>query len=196
MLTLRLLRTMPRALYNSSNHGHFGLNSLSYCHFTSPIRRYPDVLIHRALKAQLAEMQGFPCSWEFPALEDIERMSDICNEQSKAAEDLERLMVDIALATRLSREKELREKSYRAMVTGLSPGSIFLNMDGISEGRIPLSRLARKEEISVDEGDARVMMINAVTGEEEELIRLGQRVSCRIFSVDIAEGRIELSFKP
>ena len=195
MLTNRLLGTMPRALYLPSNHGHFGLNSLSYCHFTSPIRRYPDILIHRALKVLIAKREGKRCPWDTPGADEIERMADICNEQAKAAEELERLMVDIALATRLSREKELREQTYHAMVSGLTPGSVFLNMDGFSEGRIPISHLSRREHLTLDEGEARVLRVDEVTGEEEEVLRLGQRIGCLVFTVDIGEGKIELSLK-
>ncbi len=196
MLSGRILRTMPRALYSLSNHGHFGLNSQSYCHFTSPIRRYPDVLIHRALKCLIYERESQFCPWYPPEAEEIESMTEICNDQSRSAEDLERLMVDIALAMRTSREKELREKSYHGMVSGLTAGSIFVNMDGISEGRIPMSKLGTREQLELAEGEGRVLKIDELTGEEEEVLRLGQRIPCKVYSVDIAQGRIELSFKP
>jgi len=195
MLSDRLLSTMPRALYHPSNHGHFGLNSQSYCHFTSPIRRYPDILVHRALKALIAKREGRDCEWDTPDAAEVDRMADICNEQSRAAEDLERLMVDIALATRLSREREFREQSYRAMVSGLTYRSVFLNMDGFSEGRIPISRLSRRERLTVDENEARVLREDETTGEEREVLRLGQRIPCRVFAVDIGEGRIDLKLK-
>jgi len=195
MLTNRLLGTMPRALYHPRSHGHFGLNSLSYCHFTSPIRRYPDILVHRALKVLIAKQEEKRCPWDTPEADEVGRMADICNEQTKAAEELERLMVDIALATRLSREKELRERTYSAMVSGLTPRSVFLNMDGFSEGRIPISHLSRREQLTVDEGEARVLRVDEATGVEKEVLRLGQRIACRIYSIDIGEGKIELSLK-
>ena len=194
MLTDRLLSTLPRANYSPSNHGHFGLNSLSYCHFTSPIRRYPDVLVHRALKFIINREQGRDTPWEPPEAEEVSTMSEICNEQSQSAEDLERQMVDIALATRLFVEKELRQKIYRAMVSGLTPTSVFLNMDGFSEGRIPLSHLSG-DRLTVDEFEARVIRRDEITGEETEVLRLGQRVGCTVYSVDVGEGRIELSLK-
>ena len=204
LLSYRLLRTMPRATYHSTNHGHFGLNSQSYCHFTSPIRRYPDILIHRALKVLMAQGQGQPKPWEEPTEEEIERMVEICNEQSRSAESLEYKMIDIAIATRLSQEKELRDQRYQGMVTGITPGSIFVNMDGFSEGRFPLSRLGkgkesrrdslgRGSEVTVDECEARVLRLDQETGEEEEILRLGQRVACSVYRIDIGEGRIELT---
>jgi len=191
-----LLSAMPRALYSPSNLGHFGLNSLCYCHFTSPIRRYPDILVHRALKVLIAEKEGGgDCPWAPPSDDEVKRMADICNEQSQAAEELERLMVDTALAMRISREKEFRRKIYNAMVCGLTPTSIFLNMDGFTEGRLPLSRLFKADGITVDESEARILYINEKTGEEREILRLGERVRCVVHGVDIAEGKIDLSLK-
>ena len=97
LLYQRILSTMPRAVYSVNNHGHFGLNSLCYTHFTSPIRRYPDVLVHRIL-AHLIQGNEIDDKQKELLRDDLEVQLDICNDQSKAAENLERGMIDVALA--------------------------------------------------------------------------------------------------
>ena len=135
--------------------------------------------------------------------EELETMVDICNDQTRAAEDLERGMIDMALATRASQDPVYRSGSHRGMVTGLAPASCFISVDGVTEGRIPLSRLGRGR-LTLDESESRVLAVDDPDGtgggpdpgSEYEVLRLGQRVNCRIRSVELAGGRIDLSLGP
>jgi len=236
----RMLSTMARAAYAVHNHGHFGLNSLCYTHFTSPIRRYADVLVHRVLAAVIeggeegavegAKENDEQVEWPpgtgsdgrnssaAPTLDELKDMVEMCNDQSRAAEALERLMIDVALATRTSLDREFRRHTHRCTITGLTPASCFLSLDDAIEGRIPLSRMS-PYRISPDESLSLVVLntlenegvtderslkeylekrrsaAHVPGGEEEkvELYRLGQELRCRIHSVEIAEGKVELS---
>lgn len=155
LLYQRILSTMPRAVYSVNNHGHFGLNSLCYTHFTSPIRRYPDVLVHRIL-GDIVRGRGFTETEKKDLRADLEIMTDICNDQTRAAEDLERGMIDIALATKASQDRDFRSKAHSGRVTGLTPTSCFINIDGVTEARIPLSRLS-SIRLSLDESESRII---------------------------------------
>ena len=156
LLYQRILSTMPRAVYSVNNHGHFGLNSLCYTHFTSPIRRYPDVLVHRILADLLTGGELDDQEKEL-LRDDLEVELDICNDQSKAAEDLEREMIDVALATRASQDREFRSSIHESTITGITPTSCFLSLDGAMEGRVRLSRLS-KYRLSVDESGSRIVL--------------------------------------
>src|SRR5205085_3264204 len=84
--TLKLLGCMGRAHYTPDNEGHFGLASTHYCHFTSPIRRYPDLVVHRNLKWLLAGRPGAAPHTQ----ESLRAMCDHCSNQERAADGLER----------------------------------------------------------------------------------------------------------
>jgi ribonuclease R len=208
MLNLRLLRTMSQAFYSVENLAHFGLRSMSYCHFTSPIRRYPDILVHRAIKAELSEEKKGPdVSWSIPEEDEIEGNMDHINDMTESAEDWERDMVDVALATRARMTQEFLNGTHSAMVTSLTPASCFVLLDDdVTEGRLSIRHMS-KYPLTVDENESRILVErtdevlidprfkDARKNEDEDIVflKLGDRVKCRIRRVRIAEGRVELS---
>jgi exoribonuclease R len=157
--TLKVLAAMGRAYYSADNEGHFGLASTHYCHFTSPIRRYPDLVVHRNLKWLIAGRPGTaPHSQE-----SLRTLCDHCSNQERAADQLERrikssclvlasLGVADADATNATgnaadapdsaspaegQAVAAAGKESSARVTGITPASLFvLRGDGI-EARIP-----------------------------------------------------------
>jgi hypothetical protein len=211
ILRMNLLRAMQRAFYSIDNLGHFGLASECYCHFTSPIRRYPDIMVHRAIKKVLAEEgKGPDVDWDLPDPEDMDLLVEGINEMTQMSDDWERQMVDVALATRASMDEEFFNGSHRCRITSLTPGSCFLLLDdGATEGRIPVSRLSH-HSVDVDETQTRVMVSLSenpqfIDEHEEDLSieelqkgmvtlhRLGDRMVCSIYDVKIVWGKIELS---
>ncbi|SGA33755.1 VacB/Rnb family exoribonuclease [Chlamydia abortus] len=88
-----LLRTMQKAIYSSKNIGHFGLASKEYSHFTSPIRRYPDLLIHRLIRKFIFEKKYKEDKYE-EELDNITRISALNSEAEKNAMQVERDVVD------------------------------------------------------------------------------------------------------
>ena len=85
-----VLRSMPQAVYSPKNIGHFGLAHEWYAHFTSPIRRYPDLMVHRAIRHQIA---GLPAD-EFPyGMLEMERLGDHCSMCERRADDATRDVV-------------------------------------------------------------------------------------------------------
>ncbi|MGQ0535302.1 MAG: RNB domain-containing ribonuclease [Methanobacteriota archaeon] len=130
LVYVKMLGAMGRAFYTPRNLGHFGLGSACYCHFTSPIRRYADLLVHRQLRWLLRGAEGVPPH----SLQDLEELSNHCTEQSQAAEELERGVVDAAM-TFLSRRPEW-QGVHDGLVNGLTKGGLFLSLPHGLEARV------------------------------------------------------------
>ncbi|OGR46900.1 MAG: hypothetical protein A2X40_02540 [Elusimicrobia bacterium GWC2_65_9] len=96
---IQVVRSLKLARYSSQPGGHFGLASKDYCHFTSPIRRYPDLFVHRALKGLFSGKPRGHCDGI-----DAEALALKCSERERAAQDAERKAVDLARAQLLDRQ--------------------------------------------------------------------------------------------
>jgi len=201
-MNLLVLRTMPRAFYATSNMGHFGLKSECYTHFTSPIRRYTDVLVHRAVRALLREEE--PPHGD----DELDGMVDRCNDQSLSAERFEHAMTDAALATWLTRDSGERDELRSGVVFSLAPSAMFVQLGHGVEGRIPLSKLSEMRPV-LDESEVSVILstlenpelaIGGLGGTREDeaghiekvLYTLGEHIRVTIHRIFIARGRVEL----
>jgi ribonuclease R len=193
--TLKLLGCMGRAFYTPDNEGHFGLASTHYCHFTSPIRRYPDLVVHRNLAWLIGGRKG-PAPH---AQESLRAMADHCSNQERQAADLERRIKASCLVL-AAPEGALGE----ARLTGITPASLFVvRPDGI-EARIPL-RDVPGGPYSVDEWEStlgratdasrlsQAQLLDAARSgaldRPQAVARLGQRVAVRLVARDVAAGR-------
>ena len=175
------LRALPQARYQPENIGHFGLASTAYCHFTSPIRRYADLLVHRALKAAL----GKPCG-EIPAGQRLLRIGDQLNRRERAAMESEREMARrLACLSLAGREGE----HLSGVISGVTPFGIFVELDGMPvEGMIRLEDLT--DDWYVHDPDRACL-----TGERQGRVwKLGQPVEVRLEEVDM--GRLEIRLLP
>lgn len=207
LLSFTLLRNMPKAQYSLDNIGHFGLRSARYCHFTSPIRRYADVLVHRAMKALLSsEGVDTDATWEMPEREVLDPLTEHINDMSRSAEEWERQMVDVALSIRFAMSGT---SSLWGRITSISPGACYVSLDeGMVEGRMSYRNMSRfrvapdedmcRIQLSLEDNmgsdlDGRMMEEVAREGGVITLFRLGGRIQCRIRSISISEGSIELT---
>ena len=174
-----VLRSMKRAVYREKNCGHYGLASATYCHFTSPIRRYPDLMVHRMLKAEL-----------FGRPEKFDQMTTnlgwICEHSSgmeREADDAQRESEELKLAEYL---QQFVGQSFSAIVSGVSQGGLYARLENTAEGFIPVRTLG-DDYFSFDA--ARY----ALTGEETGArYRLGQRIAVVLFAVDPRVPQIDL----
>ena len=131
-----VLRSLMQARYSLDNEGHFGLASECYCHFTSPIRRYADLLTHRALKRALG-VPGFGPLPERAALED---MLDIVNADERTSKEAEREILR-RLTVLILRERA--GEVFAGVVSGVTDFGVFVELAGVmAEGMIPLTALA------------------------------------------------------
>ena len=174
-----VLRSMKRAVYREKNCGHYGLASATYCHFTSPIRRYPDLMVHRMLKAEL-----------FGRPEKFDQMTTnlgwICEHSSgmeREADDAQRESEELKLAEYL---QQFVGQSFSAIVSGVSQGGLYARLENTAEGFIPVRTLG-DDYFSFDA--ARYTLTGEETGAR---YRLGQRVAVVLFAVDPRVPQIDL----
>ena len=194
-----LFQLMQRARYDEVNGGHFGLNLDAYVHFTSPIRRYPDLMTHRQLKAHI---HGRP--WVHDMAETA-KLAAHCSEQGLAAKRMEWELVANAYHMHLLRGGRLGEEApsqagvattYNARVTGLRGPWVFLDLadDGAVSGRMHLRQLGGKRRLVVDEHGLEVSVAEPDhKGEYPTVLRLGQRFPCRLRGLDVWSGSLDLS---
>ncbi|WP_273397819.1 ribonuclease R family protein [Thermophilibacter mediterraneus] len=181
-----LLRAQRRAVYLPFNEGHYALGATAYCHFTSPIRRYPDVLVHRALKAALAGRPDGPEMRRQAAA--LPQLCRTCSERERAADAAGRMSQRVKMA-----ELYLGLVGQRASgtVSGCAGYGVFVTLDETcAEGLVPVRSLG-DEWFTFDDGRM------TLTGEETgEVWRLGRRVVVEVASANPARGQIDFSLAP
>ena len=131
-----MLRTMQKAKYSDVNTGHFGLASRCYCHFTSPIRRYPDLIVHRILKTAAS---GKMTDKAFRAYEDM--CYDAAKQSSireKIADEAERKADDVKKCAYAER---VIGKSFPALISGVTERGIYAELENTVEGFISVDKL-------------------------------------------------------
>ena len=177
-----LFQLMQRASYTATNTGHFGLDLDAYAHFTSPIRRYPDLIAHRQLKAM---MRGE--AWPHSA-DEMEDLASHCGDRAWSAKRLEWEAVDQAFALHLSKTETA---TWPARVVSLRTPFVHLDLndDGALHGRLHLSALSKKSRLHIDDHGL------VVESEEhpEPLLRLGARYPCRLRGLDLWTGKLDLA---
>lgn len=174
------LRSMREARYQPDNIGHFGLASKAYCHFTSPIRRYADLLVHRALKKSL----GVPAS-ALPSEEELQRIGDHLNKREREAMECERDMAKrLACLALAGHEGEI----YTGTISGVTDFGVFMEFDAIpAEGLIPILDLG---EDWFEFDPERQSLIGRHNGQSWSL---GQRLRARLVKINADLGEISLA---
>ena len=182
-LTSLVLRSLKQARYSARNTGHHGLQSPRYCHFTSPIRRYPDLICHRALLAAIGAGE------EPPAAPAVEGAAEWCSTRERDAAVIERSADDVARTFLLERElfERGRQSEWPGEVIGVIGAGAFVAFGDGHEGLLPVGRL-RGDWWELDE--LGVMLVGSRSG---KAIRLGDPVVVQVERVDPPRGRADLS---
>jgi ribonuclease R len=184
--TSLVLRSLKQASYSDRNSGHAGLGSSAYCHFTSPIRRYPDLLVHRALLATLGEGE------EAPRAAEAREVAWHSSEQERESAKIERDGDDICAAYLLRRELAERgeESEFEGEVSGVIRAGAFVAFGGelgdAYEGFLP-ARTMGVERFELNQTET------ALVGRESKAtLRLGDPISVRVADVAAERGRVDL----
>ena len=134
MVNMATLRSMSKAEYKATNDGHYGLNFSDYCHFTSPIRRYPDLAIHRMIKKYLDGEENLKARYS----EWVKEVSKHSSERERRAEEAERKVDDVLVAKYMARHVG---DVYPAKISGVTEWGIFARIDNGIEGCIRIEKL-------------------------------------------------------
>lgn len=175
------LRAMPQARYQPEKEGHFGLASEAYCHFTSPIRRYADLLNHRALKASLGTLSG-----ELLAGQKLMRTADQLNRLERAAMECER---EIARRLGCLALQDRIHERFAGVVASVTDFGLFVELQSM-----PIEGLIRVEDLGDDwfEFDPRTLCL---LGQSSGLVlRMGQALEVILAEVNL--GRLEIRLLP
>jgi ribonuclease R len=178
-----MLRSLKKAEYSPDCKGHFGLSFQYYCHFTSPIRRYPDLMVHRIIKL---DKEGKLMMKMLTVLEEkVDEAARQSSMRERLAMEAERAVDDMKRAE-FMRGKEGEE--YDAIISGVTKNVIFAQLDNTVEGVIPLSSLQDDFYVYNEK-------MYCVIGERRrKKISLGDEMRVRVVSVSVYPPRIE--FEP
>ena len=179
-----LLRTMKQARYSAENVGHFGLAADTYTHFTSPIRRYPDLIVHRILKA---DMRGKLKNAAYTAhlAETLPEAAAHCSVRERTAMEAER---DVITMLKLEYMKDKLGEVYDGIVTGVTQFGLFVQLRELFvEGLVHVSTLT-------DDYYHYVEKLHCLRGERRKCVyRIGDAIRVRVDRVDTVRKRIDFS---
>jgi len=173
------IRTMAKAKYTTEPKGHFGLSFPHYTHFTSPIRRYPDMMVHRLLQHYLDGGKSA----------DKEEFEELCvhaSEREKRAADAERASIKYKQVEFVQLSEE---KVFEGLVSGVTEWGVFVEMTATKcEGMVRLSSL-EDDFYEFDEQNYRIIGRN-----NKRMISLGDKLTVRVVGTDIDRRTIDLIF--
>jgi ribonuclease R len=176
-----MLRTMQKARYDAANLGHFGLAADAYTHFTSPIRRYPDLVVHRVLRES---RRGMPEDRRADLIEELPDLGRHTSERERRANDAERELVQWK-KVRFMADKVGDE--FDGYITGVSAFGLYIELvEHFVEGMVHVSTMA-------DDYYRFVERAHVLRGEKNgRVYRLGDRVSVQVIRVDTERRQIDL----
>jgi ribonuclease R len=176
-----VLRALKQARYAPENLGHSGLASRAYCHFTSPIRRYPDLVCHRALLRELG-------AGDDPAPDDLPELAEWTSVREREAADVEYRADALCVAWYLERRLfgEGWDAAFEGEVIGAIGSGIFVRFGEVFEGYVPARHLPGEYFELNPLGTA---MVGRRSGRR---FRLGDPIEVRVESIDRVEGKVEL----
>ncbi len=175
LLQTVMLRSLRQAVYSPDNVGHFGLSYDHYTHFTSPIRRYPDLLVHRAIKAALAGQTYSPGNWG--------ELGKHCSLTERRADEATR---DVTNWLKCYFMRDRIGEIFAGTIASVVPFGLFVALDTVYvEGLIHVSELG-DEYFQFD--NLRHQMVGERTGRR---FRLGDRLQVQLVRADLESGRID-----
>jgi ribonuclease R len=177
-----VLRSLKQARYDPRNLGHSGLASTAYCHFTSPIRRFSDIIVHRALLAEIGHGDD-------PLPDDLTGLAEHVSAREREIAEIEYAADDICLAWLLERVLFERgwDESFEGEITGVIPSGLFVRFGEVFEGLLPARRLPS------DYFELNALGTALVGRRGGGVFRLGDPIDVVVEEIRRWEGKVELS---
>ncbi len=179
-----LMRTLSQAQYSPASEGHFGLALADYAHFTSPIRRYPDLMVHRAIKWSLAQTAAdLELPWSF---EELQALGAHCSERERRADQASWSVIEALKCEFLA---ERVGEDFTGEIVGVTNFGLFVEIDRVrASGLVHISALGRDYFVH----DAK---LHRLRGERSgQIYRLGDQMKVRLVRADAQERKID--FQP
>jgi len=181
LISEQLLRSLQQAVYTPHNEGHFGLAAEEYCHFTSPIRRYPDLLVHRVLKQALAGA----AKGSAPGVALLETLGAECSTRERRAMEAER---DLADLRRCQLMEDRVGETFSGVISSVTEFGFFIELDDILVEGLVHVRTLTGDFYHYDPAAL------ALTGERSrQQFRVGMPLEVKLERVDTARRRIDFS---
>ena len=182
VLSMMLLRSMQQARYSEYNHGHYGLAAQYYTHFTSPIRRYPDLLVHRLVR-----------EYDKANSEKVEHFAQIIPEIASQTSSLERRAIDAARVVEAMKKAEYMEEyvgqEFTGVVSSVVKFGLFVELPNTIEGLIHMTTLPEFYQFN-----ERTLSLH---GEKSgKVFRVGQSIKVRVLKADKETGDIDFAYLP
>ena len=177
-----ILRTLRVAKYEAENKGHFGIASKYYCHFTSPIRRYPDLFIHRIISKYIETDYMVNDFWIKKYEKRAEKRAENCSERERTATKVEREAIDIKKAEFM---EDKIEEEYDGIVSSVTNFGIFVELDNTVEGLIRYEKLG--DEYFIYNEERR----EAIGENSHKVYKIGDKVKIKVIDANKLLRRID-----
>lgn len=169
-----LLRSLTQARYATLEEGHFGLASDAYCHFTSPIRRYPDLIVHRQLIEVLEQKKTSPLAQNTPV--KLERAAEFLSQRERIAVNAER---DIHNRLKIDYMQDKIGQTFSAIISGVTENTLFIDLEELCiSGAIPVDFLS--DDYYLHDA-ANFRLFGEIT---MKTYQLGDRISAKLFEIN------------
>lgn len=182
VINTMMLRSLRKAIYSHECSPHFGLAANYYCHFTSPIRRYPDLQIHRIIKAQINNKISLTDNANL--YERCAVVAEQSSKQERIADEVERDTDKIRIAEFMA---DKIGEEYEGIISGVTSFGIFVELDNTVEGLVHISNI--EDDYYIYDNDNKVLT-GKVTG---NTFKIGDVVKVRLERVSIANAEIDFS---